>query len=107
VEVHLLPLASLLRYPLLGVVAALVTLVALAAVPLARARSLAVSAITGLGIGTVLLAAALFSMASALGVSSLPAMATASRTAITKLVSDTCTRLSSDNCRPCRGARSR
>jgi hypothetical protein len=66
VGVHLIPLASLLRYPLIGVVAALVTLVALAAVPLARARSVAVSAVTGLGTRTVLLAAALFSMASAL-----------------------------------------
>jgi hypothetical protein len=39
--------------------------VALAAVPLARSRSVAVSAITGLGAGTVLLAAALWSLASA------------------------------------------
>ena len=66
VGVHLIPLAWLLRYPLLGVVAVLVILVALAAIPLARARSLAVSAVTGLGTGTVLLAAALVSLASAL-----------------------------------------
>jgi hypothetical protein len=40
--------------------------VALAAVPLARASSVAVSAVTGLGVGTVLLTAALWSMASVL-----------------------------------------
>jgi hypothetical protein len=43
------------------VVAGLVTLAAVVAVPLARSRSLAVSAVTGLATGTVLLAAALFS----------------------------------------------
>jgi hypothetical protein len=37
-----------------------------AAVPLARSRSVAVSAVTGLGAGTVLLAAALWSLASVL-----------------------------------------
>jgi hypothetical protein len=66
VGVHLLPLAWLLRYPLGGVVGGLVTLVAVVAVPLARSRSLAVSAVTGLATGTVLLVAALFSMASVL-----------------------------------------
>jgi len=44
------------------VAAALVTVVALAAVPVARARSLAVSAVVGLGTGAVLLAAALTSL---------------------------------------------
>jgi hypothetical protein len=66
VGLHLFPVAALLRYPLLYVVAALVTLVALAAVPLARSRSVAISAVTGLATGTVLLAAALFSFGSAL-----------------------------------------
>ena len=66
VGLHLVPVAALLRYPLLYVVAALVTLVALAAVPLARPRSAAISAVTGLATGTVLLAAALFSIGSAL-----------------------------------------
>lgn len=66
VGLHLAPVAALLRYPLLYVVAALVTLVALAAVPLARSRSAAISAVTGLATGTVLLAAALFSIGSAL-----------------------------------------
>ena len=44
----------------------LVTLVALVAVRLAWSRPVAVSAVTGLGAGTVLLAAALWSLASAL-----------------------------------------
>jgi hypothetical protein len=48
------------------VVGVLVTLAAVVAVPLARSRSLAVSAVTGLAAGTVLLAAALFSTASVL-----------------------------------------
>ena len=63
VGVHLFPVAWLLRYPLVGVVAGLVTLAAVVAVPLARSRSLAVSAVTGLAAGTVLLAAALVSTA--------------------------------------------
>jgi hypothetical protein len=66
VGLHLVPVAALLRYPLLYVVAALVTLVALAAVPLARSRSVAISAVAGLATGTVLLATALFSIGSAL-----------------------------------------
>jgi hypothetical protein len=52
--------------PLIAVTGVLVTLVALVAVPLARSRPVAVSAVTGLGAGTVLLAAALWSLASAL-----------------------------------------
>lgn len=66
VGVHLFPVAWLLQYPLFHVVAALVTVAALAAVPMARARSLPVSAVTGLGAGTVLLAGALYSLISAL-----------------------------------------
>jgi hypothetical protein len=61
VGVHLFPLAPLFRYPLLYVVAALVTLAAIGSVPLARSRSLPVSAVTGVTVGGVLLAAALFS----------------------------------------------
>jgi hypothetical protein len=64
--VHLIPLVWLLQYPLIGVAGALVTLVAVLAVPLARSRSLPVSAVTGLGCGCVLLAAALWSLADAL-----------------------------------------
>jgi hypothetical protein len=58
--------ALLVRSPLIAVTGVLVTLVALVAVPLARSRPVAVSAVTGLGAGTVLLAAALWSLASAL-----------------------------------------
>ena len=63
---HLIPLAWILQYPLVGVVGVPVTAVGIVAVPLARSRSLAVSAVTGLGTGTVLLAAALYSAASVL-----------------------------------------
>lgn len=66
VGVHLVPLAPLLAYPLIYLVAGLVTLVALVAVPLARSRCWAVSAVTGLGTGPVLLTAALFSLIDAL-----------------------------------------
>jgi hypothetical protein len=47
-------------------VGALVTLAAVVAVPLARSRSLAVSAVTGLATGTVLLAGALVAVAGVL-----------------------------------------
>lgn len=62
VGVHLFPLAPLLHYPLLYGVAALVSMIALVAVPLAQSQSVAVSAVTGLATGVVLLAAALFSL---------------------------------------------
>ena len=64
--IHLFPVASLLQYPLVAVVAALVTVVALAAIPLARSRSLAASAVTGVATGTVLLAGASYSLVSVL-----------------------------------------
>jgi hypothetical protein len=66
VGVHLFPVAVILEYPLIHVVAALVTLVAIAAIPVARARSIPVSAATGLGTGAVLLVAALASLVAAL-----------------------------------------
>jgi hypothetical protein len=66
VGVHLIPLAPLLHYPLLYLVAALVTVAALVAVPVARRRSVPVSAVNGVGVGTVLLTAAIFSLADAL-----------------------------------------
>jgi hypothetical protein len=66
VGLHLFPVALLLRYPLIHVVAALVTVVALSAMPLARSRSLPVSAVNGLGAGVVLLAAALLSLINAI-----------------------------------------
>jgi hypothetical protein len=64
VGVHLVPVAVLVRSPLIAVTGVLVTLAALAAVPLARSRAVAVSAVTGFGAGTVLLVAALWSLAS-------------------------------------------
>lgn len=64
VGVHFAPLAPLLQYPLLVVVAALVSVGALAAIPIARSGSLAVSAVTGIVVGPVLLAVALFSLIS-------------------------------------------
>jgi hypothetical protein len=65
VGVHLFPVAALLGYPLIHLVAALVTLVAIAAVPVARSRGVAVSAVTGLATGSVLLAAGLVALATA------------------------------------------
>ena len=62
VGVHLFPVAVIIDYPLIHVPATLVTLVAVGAVPLARARSLAVSAVVGLGSGAALLASALTSL---------------------------------------------
>ncbi|GAB2917658.1 hypothetical protein GCM10027280_00840 [Micromonospora polyrhachis] len=66
VGVHLFPVAELIDYPLIHVVAALITLVALAAIPVARSRSLKVSAVVGVGAGSVLLAAAVSSLVIAL-----------------------------------------
>ena len=69
VGVHLFPLAVLFKYPLLHSTAALITVVGIAAVPVARSLSLAVSAVTGVGCGVVLLATAMFSLGTALWVS--------------------------------------
>ena len=65
VGVHFLPLAALLRYPLLYLVATVVTIVAAAAVPVARRSSLPVSAVNGVGVGTTLLTAATFALVEA------------------------------------------
>jgi hypothetical protein len=62
VGIHFIPLAPLLHYPLLYGVAALVISAALVAVPLANAQDITVSAVTGLTTGSILLAAALFSL---------------------------------------------
>lgn len=62
VGLHFFPMAPLLRYPLLYLVAILLTIVALVSVPLARARGIATSAVTGVLAGAVLLAAALYSL---------------------------------------------
>lgn len=61
VGVHLFPVAALLDYPLIHVVAALVTIVSLVAVPVARSRDLPVSFVVGAATGPVLLVAALIS----------------------------------------------
>ncbi|MEQ4299872.1 hypothetical protein ABNF97_00545 [Plantactinospora sp. B6F1] len=66
VGLHLFPVAVLMNYPLVHLPAVLVTVVALVAVPVARARSLPVSAVTGVGSGGALLVTALISLASAL-----------------------------------------
>lgn len=62
VGLHLFPVALLLEYPLLHAVAIGVTAAAVAAVPAARRRNIAVSAATGLPTGAVLLAGALVSL---------------------------------------------
>ena len=64
VGVHFLPLAPLLQVPLLFVVAVLVSAGALVAIPIARSRTLAVSAVTGAIVGPVLLAVAHYSLIS-------------------------------------------
>ena len=66
VGVHFLPLAVLLEYPMLNVLAVLLTIGALLAVPLSRRRSLPISAVTGAMAGPILLAAALYSLATVL-----------------------------------------
>lgn len=62
VGVHFVPLAPLLRAPLLYPLAVVVVAAAAGAVPLARRRTLAVSAVTGAGTGSVLLLAAVVSL---------------------------------------------
>ena len=62
VGLHFLPMAPLLGYPLLYVVGALVTVAGVASVPVARSRGITVSAVTGVMCGTILLAAAVFSL---------------------------------------------
>jgi hypothetical protein len=66
VGVHLFPVAVIIASPMIHAVGALVTLAAVAAVPVARSRSLPVSVTTGLGAGTVLLVAALLFLVTAI-----------------------------------------
>jgi len=63
VGVHFIPLAPMLEYPLFYLVAAGVVVAAVVGVPVARSAELPLSAVTGVGTGSVLLAAALFSLA--------------------------------------------
>lgn len=65
VGVHLFPLAPLFQYPLLAVTAVLVTISALASVPVARSTSITVSAATGAAVGLVLLATSSLALVSA------------------------------------------
>lgn len=65
VGVHLFPVATLIGYPAIHVVAALITVVSLAAIPVARGRNLSVSAVVGVPTGLILLVAALFSVMTA------------------------------------------
>ncbi|MEU5566860.1 MULTISPECIES: hypothetical protein [Micromonospora] len=65
VGVHLFPVAALIGYPMIHVVAALITVASLVAIPIARARKLTVSAVVGAPTGLILLAGALFSVISA------------------------------------------
>lgn len=67
VGVHFVPLAPLLHYPLLYVAAAGLVAVTVAAVPVARSREFALSAVTGIGAGSVLLAVAVLSLVTVLG----------------------------------------
>ncbi|MBU8861491.1 hypothetical protein KSK32_30305 [Micromonospora sp. WMMB482] len=66
VGLHFLPLAPLLRYPALAIWAALVTLVALVSVTVARRYDLAPSAVVGAGAGVALLAGAATALVHAL-----------------------------------------
>lgn len=66
VGVHLFPVAALIGYPLVHVAAALVTVVSILAIPVARKSALAPSAVTGLGTGVSLLVVGLISLAVAL-----------------------------------------
>lgn len=63
VGLHLLPLAVVLSYPVLAVVAVLITAGGVVALPLARRLRVEISAVTGVASGTVLLAAAGYSAA--------------------------------------------
>jgi hypothetical protein len=63
VGVHLFPVAVLVRYPAIHLVAALVTVAAVVSVPVARSRSITPSAVIGAATGGALLAGALFSLA--------------------------------------------
>ena len=63
---HFFPLAVLLEYPMLHVLALLITIGGLLAVPLSRRQSLPISAVTGAIAGPTLLTAALYSLATVL-----------------------------------------
>ncbi len=66
VGVHFFPLAAILGYPWIDVVAVLTTGWAVAALPISRRRSLPVSAVNGAGMGVALLIGALVALGTAL-----------------------------------------
>jgi hypothetical protein len=66
VGVHLFPVAVILEIPLVHLPAALITIASVAAVFVARAKSIAVSAVVGITVGPILLASAAFSLIDAL-----------------------------------------
>ncbi|MBE1487717.1 hypothetical protein [Plantactinospora soyae] len=66
VGVHFFPLAALIKFPLVHVAGVLVTLVALAAVPVVRRRPVRASAVTGVGTGAALLTVAIVALVMAL-----------------------------------------
>ncbi|WP_213453253.1 hypothetical protein [Rhizomonospora bruguierae] len=66
VGIHFFPLAVILNYPVLHVIGALATGAAAAAVPLARRHGVAISAVTGVGMGISLLLGAFAALAAAL-----------------------------------------
>ena len=62
VGVHFFALAPLLQNPLLYVVAVVMTIGAVASIPIARGRSISVSSVAGVLAGSTLLAAAIFAL---------------------------------------------
>jgi hypothetical protein len=66
VGVHFFPLAVILQAPALHVTAALVTVASVAAVFVARAKSLTVSAVVGASVGPILLVSGLVALVDAL-----------------------------------------
>jgi hypothetical protein len=62
VGLHMFPVAALLHYPVIHVVGVLITVAAVAALPVARARELPPSAVVGPLTGVTLLAGALYSL---------------------------------------------
>ncbi|KUL23434.1 hypothetical protein [Actinoplanes awajinensis] len=65
VGVHLFPVAAILHYPVIHVVAVLVTAASVVAIPVARRRGLLPSAVVGVGTGVPLVAGGVYSLVSA------------------------------------------
>ena len=66
VGIHFIPLASLLKYPMLYGTAVAVVAMAAVAVPVTRSLQLTLRAVTGVSIGATLLATALISLTTVL-----------------------------------------